>query len=94
MSNIDIIRAWKDDEYRNSLSEEQKKSLPKNPAGEMNLMELSPEQTTEIRGGILDTSRLPTVPLRTETGACITIGSRSICGVCVSGFTASYVCRG
>lgn len=93
MSNIDIIRAWKDDEYRNSLSEEQKNSLPKNPAGEMNLMELSPEQTNEIRGGFELPERFPAVPLRTESSTCITISGRSICGVCVSGFTASYVCR-
>lgn len=92
MSNIDIIRAWKDDEYRNSLSEDQKKSLPQNPAGEIDLMELSPEKLNEIIGGRLP-NPLPAVPLYTESSTCITIGGRSICGACVSGFTASYVCR-
>jgi mersacidin/lichenicidin family type 2 lantibiotic len=33
MSNIDIIRAWKDEEYRRSLSEEERAQLPENPAG-------------------------------------------------------------
>jgi mersacidin/lichenicidin family type 2 lantibiotic len=33
MSNEDIIRAWKDEEYRNSLSEEHRAQLPENPAG-------------------------------------------------------------
>ncbi len=35
---MDIIRAWKDEEYRLSLTEEQQALLPDNPAG---LMELS-----------------------------------------------------
>jgi len=33
MSNLDVIRAWKDEEYRFSLSEAQLQSLPENPAG-------------------------------------------------------------
>lgn len=32
MSNVDIIRAWKDAEYRDSLSAEQRALLPQNPA--------------------------------------------------------------
>lgn len=37
--SIDIIRAWKDDTYRQSLSEEQLSLLPANPAGEVELAE-------------------------------------------------------
>ncbi len=48
MSNIDIIRAWKDEDYRNSLSEEQRSQLPENPAG---LIELSDEGMQTIGGG-------------------------------------------
>ncbi len=33
MSTLDIIRAWKDEEYRASLSEEQRALLPAHPAG-------------------------------------------------------------
>ena len=33
MSNIDIIRAWKDEEYKLSLSESERAMLPENPAG-------------------------------------------------------------
>ena len=33
MSNVNIIRAWKDEEYRNSLTDEQRAALPANPAG-------------------------------------------------------------
>ncbi len=43
MSNIDIIRAWKDEEYRNSLSEEEQSQLPENPAGMMKLLDADME---------------------------------------------------
>lgn len=48
MSNIDIIRAWKDSEYRDSLTEEQKAQLPDNPAGTIHLTD---EQMGTITGG-------------------------------------------
>jgi mersacidin/lichenicidin family type 2 lantibiotic len=39
MSRIDIIRAWKDEAYRQSLSEAERASLPANPAGVVELTE-------------------------------------------------------
>ncbi len=33
MSNIDVIRAWKDEAYRDSLTPDQLAALPENPAG-------------------------------------------------------------
>ena len=30
---IDVVRAWRDEEYRNSLTQEERASLPENPAG-------------------------------------------------------------
>ncbi|MDD1428529.1 mersacidin/lichenicidin family type 2 lantibiotic [Dolichospermum sp. ST_sed9] len=48
MSNLDIIRAWKDEEYRNSLSAEQQEQLPANPAG---LVELNDEDMSSVSGG-------------------------------------------
>jgi mersacidin/lichenicidin family type 2 lantibiotic len=33
MNAIDVVRAWKDEEYRASLSEEERKLLPEHPAG-------------------------------------------------------------
>lgn len=38
---FDIVRAWKDETYRQSLSEEQLSALPVNPAGELNETELA-----------------------------------------------------
>ncbi|MDJ0800587.1 MAG: mersacidin/lichenicidin family type 2 lantibiotic [Calothrix sp. MO_167.B12] len=49
MSKEDIIRAWKDPEYRNSLSEEQRSQLPENPAG---VIKLSDEEMSTVAGGI------------------------------------------
>ncbi len=34
---FDVARAWKDEEYRQSLSEEELLSLPENPVGELEL---------------------------------------------------------
>ena len=31
--DIDVVRAWRDEEYRNSLSAEELASLPESPAG-------------------------------------------------------------
>ena len=47
MSCLDIIRAWKDEEYRLSLSEEQRAVLPEHPAG---LMELADAELIEVVG--------------------------------------------
>ncbi|WP_437670566.1 mersacidin/lichenicidin family type 2 lantibiotic [Sorangium sp. So ce131] len=37
MSNIDIIRAWKDESYRLSLSDAERALLPESPAGPVEL---------------------------------------------------------
>jgi mersacidin/lichenicidin family type 2 lantibiotic len=47
-SMMDIIRAWKDEEYRLSLTEEQRALLPDNPAG---LPELSDSDLESVAGG-------------------------------------------
>jgi mersacidin/lichenicidin family type 2 lantibiotic len=45
---MDIIRAWKDEGYRNSLSEAERAALPENPAG---IVELSDEDMQIAWGG-------------------------------------------
>ena len=37
MSRFDIIRAWKDESYRKSLSDADRAALPANPAGAVEL---------------------------------------------------------
>jgi mersacidin/lichenicidin family type 2 lantibiotic len=45
---LDIVRAWKDEAYRASLSEEQLALLPANPIGEV---ELSDSDLAGVYGG-------------------------------------------
>lgn len=46
---VDIARAWKDEEYRNSLTPQQLAQLPPNPAGEV---EMSDEDLDNVSGGL------------------------------------------
>ena len=48
MSYENIIRAWKDEDYRMSLSEEERAQLPENPAG---LIELMDAEMSMVGGG-------------------------------------------
>jgi mersacidin/lichenicidin family type 2 lantibiotic len=48
MSRSNIIRAWKDEEYRRSLSATEREAMPGNPAG---LPELSDAQLKQVAGG-------------------------------------------
>ena len=59
MSKLDIIRAWKDETYRNSLSSDEQAQLPENPAGTIELTE------TELKGieGGVELTIHPTPPI-------------------------------
>ena len=48
MKTNDIIRAWRDAEFMNSLSAEERAMLPANPAGDV---ELSDDDLAGINGG-------------------------------------------
>lgn len=48
LNTVDIIRAWKDREYRLSLSERERALLPQHPAGPIELMDA---ETYAIAGG-------------------------------------------
>jgi len=47
MNTVNIIRAWKDAEYRNSLSAAELAALPQHPAG---LVELPEEEMAAVAG--------------------------------------------
>ena len=49
MSKNDIIRAWKDVQYRSNLSKEQRALLPQHPAGST---ELTDEDLGVVAGGL------------------------------------------
>ena len=48
MKQNDIIRAWKDEEFRLSLTDEQRAQLPQNPAG---VIELADDELRSVAGG-------------------------------------------
>ena len=48
MSTLDVIRAWKDEEYCESLSAAERSRLPQNPAGSM---ELTDPELSQAEGG-------------------------------------------
>jgi mersacidin/lichenicidin family type 2 lantibiotic len=48
MKHVDVIRAWKDPEYRLSLSDAERLSLPAHPAG---LVELTDSHLARVEGG-------------------------------------------
>jgi mersacidin/lichenicidin family type 2 lantibiotic len=56
MSKVDVVRAWKDPEYRASLTREQLASLPASPAGSY---ELDAEVLKQVAGGVADVISIP-----------------------------------
>lgn len=64
MSKLDIIRAWKDEEYANSLTDVQRAMLPQNPAG---IIELSDQDLDQAAGGTT------LIPLLTLDNFCISM---------------------
>jgi mersacidin/lichenicidin family type 2 lantibiotic len=71
MSKIDIVRAWKDEDYCSSLSDAERAELPDNPAG---LVELSFADLKEVGGAtILFCATLPICGNPTLITICPTI---------------------
>ena len=50
--NVDLIRAWKDESYRETLTPEQQAALPANPAG---AIELNEEELANVDGAMTPT---------------------------------------
>ena len=57
MSKLDVIRGWKDEDYRSSLSHEQRAMLPEHPAG---VIELTDEEL-DAAGGLFTTTLLSVI---------------------------------
>lgn len=74
MSNLDIVRAWREPRYRRSLSAEQLEWLPDNPAGpsELTADELKAAEGLAL-GGFVVTTTAPNCTV-------CTFGSLSACG--------------
>jgi mersacidin/lichenicidin family type 2 lantibiotic len=69
MSNVDVVRAWKDEQYRMSLNETERASLPQNPAG---MVELTDADLEGVAGGSTDVSV-------TKTSCCTYSTSATAC---------------
>lgn len=72
MSKVDIIRAWKDQEYRSTLSADQLASLPQSPVG---MIELSDEDLGRANGAAGGFGSLATM-------ACCTLATRNCDSIC------------
>lgn len=76
---VDIVRAWKDPEYRKTLTPEELASLPPNPAG---TPELSPEDLSKAAGGAAVVGEDPSYlwcPAHTEPETNCCAVSKDIC---------------
>lgn len=72
---MDIARAWKDADYRRSLSAEQLADFPESPVGSV---ELDDEDLADLGGGAVTT-----IPCAvTAAGGCFTIGNTVCNGTC------------
>lgn len=59
ISRDNIINAWKDENFRNSLSEEERALLPEHPAGSS---ELTDAELSNVAGGLMMTYTLTGCP--------------------------------
>lgn len=76
MSPQDIVRAWKDEAYRLSLSAAQLALVPKHPAG--GLLELLDTDLDAARGGLMT---IQTCSCTTDLGGCISADCTRWCPV-------------
>jgi mersacidin/lichenicidin family type 2 lantibiotic len=86
MSIEEIIRAWKDEAYRNSLTPEQREQLLPNPAG---VVEIEDEALDEAAGGTPSTYGLCTY-VRTGCSFNCTIEGCSFFTAC--SYYCTYTC--
>ncbi len=69
--NIDVVRAWRDEEYRNSLSPEELASLPESPAG---IAAVDETALRSITGGVRTTTVFS--DCTTFVGSCVKPGQQ------------------
>ena len=101
MKNSGLVRAWKDPNYRKSLSNAERNRLPPNPAG---VIELSDAQLSEVGGGAAGlirpiVSAAHCIPLHLPLPHDFPIlprvkpkRARAYCGVAKSGVNRSVIC--
>ena len=85
--SIDIIRAWKDPEYRSGLSPEELASIPVNPAGEA-LSDIEAAMITAGYSQLEEPQEVP--PFGSEGWLCTVSGECSPTGQCCNPFTSWF----
>jgi mersacidin/lichenicidin family type 2 lantibiotic len=73
---LDIIRAWKDEAYRRSLSQEQQAQLPANPAGELELSDAELQSVHGANGGT-NYNSFSVACTQSVAGSCVSFGCQS-----------------
>ncbi len=76
---IDVIRAWKDKDYLDSLSQEERQLLPANPAGEVELTDL---ELASVIGGNNSYGVCNSYGICNSYGVCNSYGICNSYGVC------------
>ena len=91
MSNIDVVRAWKDEEYCASLSDLQRASLPQNPAGVIELTDAD----LAVAGGLQVQEPIP-ISLTITLPICPTfyMCSLTVCVTITAGIEQATIDRG
>jgi mersacidin/lichenicidin family type 2 lantibiotic len=67
MTQVSIVRAWKDEEYRLGLPESERTHLPENPAG---LVELPQTELQQVAGGDFQVPGTPVLYFTLMPGGC------------------------
>jgi mersacidin/lichenicidin family type 2 lantibiotic len=67
-STAEIVRAWKDAEYRATLSEEERASLPEHPAGWVELSDAQMETVMGAQQALTTPNCIVGIPAGTATG--------------------------
>ncbi|HKS26454.1 MAG TPA: mersacidin/lichenicidin family type 2 lantibiotic [Pyrinomonadaceae bacterium] len=90
MRKINIVRAWKDEDYRQSLSEAERAMVPQNPAG---MIELDDRDLGAVAGG---TVFMPEAAMseRLLSFGCCTIWDECSLSNCTWGGTCGILTKG
>ncbi|WP_257448049.1 mersacidin/lichenicidin family type 2 lantibiotic [Archangium lipolyticum] len=67
--SVDIVRAWKDEQYRMSLTESERANLPVNPAG---IVELTDGDLEGVAGGMMESEAVIDVDVSVGKTSCCT----------------------
>jgi len=85
MSKLDVVRAWKDDQYRRSLEGPELGALPANPAGMIDLSEI---ELGAVAGGTDGVMYTGCVQPCTQ-GGCATYGQTDLESLSICAFLSA-----